>query len=99
MQPELVLHGGKLFIAGVMQRHPDEAVGLVDVVADVLHRDVGEPLSILVNDAVDQHGGVEVGWRNHWGIGSPIQCVCAAELLDGLAGRYTQTSCGTLRRH
>jgi hypothetical protein len=56
VQVEFLLHLAHLVVGGVAQRDPDEAVGLVEVVADVLDRDVGQFFAFLVGDAVDQHG-------------------------------------------
>jgi hypothetical protein len=57
---ELVLERAQLRFGRVLQRHPDEAPGVGQVMADVAHRDVGELLSAVVGDAVDQHVRVEL---------------------------------------
>ena len=63
-RPNSSRHLVELFVPGLDQRHPDEAVGAAHVLADVLHRDVGELLAVLVGDAVDQHGGCRfLSWR------------------------------------
>ena len=56
VQTELVLHRRQLGIGRVAQRDPDEAIRPADILADIGNRDVGELLSVLVGDAVDQHG-------------------------------------------
>ena len=60
MQAELLLHLRELGIGRIEQRHPDEATGLLEVVADFLDLDVGELAAFLIYDAVDQHGGSPV---------------------------------------
>jgi len=56
VQLELPAHLLELCVAGVAQRHPDEAAGLGEVVVDLALRDVGQLFSFLVDDAVDEHG-------------------------------------------
>ena len=55
VQAELRLHLDELFLRGVLQRHPDEAAGPGDELADVVDRAIGELAAVLVSDAVDQH--------------------------------------------
>jgi hypothetical protein len=55
VQAELRLHLDELFLRGVLQRHPGEAAGLDDELADVIDRAVGELGAVLIGDAVDQH--------------------------------------------
>ena len=55
VQAELRLHLGELVLRGVLQRHPDEAAGPGDELADVVDRAIGELAAVLVGDAVDQH--------------------------------------------
>jgi hypothetical protein len=57
VQPELALHGGKLGIARVGERHPDEAVRARHVGVDLAQLDVGELAALLIRDAVDEHAG------------------------------------------
>ena len=54
---EIELFGHDLELAGlrVLDRHPHEAIGPRQVVADFTDRDVREFLPSLVRDAVDQH--------------------------------------------
>ena len=56
VQAELLLHLRELFGRRVLQRHPDEAAGLGQVVADVVDRAIGELGAVLVGHAVDEHG-------------------------------------------
>ena len=58
---ELLLERGQFLGGRVLQRQPDEAPGLGQVLPDVADRDVGELLAAFVGDAVDQHVvGVEM---------------------------------------
>ena len=54
VQVELLLHLLELGLGGVLERHPDEAAGPREVVADLAHVDVGELAAVLVGDAVDR---------------------------------------------
>jgi len=56
VQAELVLQGGKLPRARVLERDPNETFGPADVLFYVLDRDVGEFFPFLIGGAVDQHG-------------------------------------------
>ena len=57
VQPEFRGHLVELRGRRVDNGDPHEAVGPAHVFADVLDRDVGELLSVLVGDAGDQHEG------------------------------------------
>ena len=56
MQTELLLHLLEFFVRRVQQRYPDEGVGLVQPVADVVHTDVSALATVFVDNAVDEHG-------------------------------------------
>ena len=56
VQAELLLHLRQLLGRGVLERDPDEAAGLADVLADVVDRHVAELRAVLVGHAVDEHG-------------------------------------------
>jgi hypothetical protein len=56
VQVELAPHGVEFLRRRVAQRDPDEAVWLVQVVADLFDREVNESGSLLVGNAVDEHG-------------------------------------------
>ncbi len=58
MQPELALQFVQLLGKRVAQRHPDEALGLVQVAVDVFLRDIGKFPAVLIDDAVDEHDGL-----------------------------------------
>jgi hypothetical protein len=55
VKAELLAHLLELLGLRILQAHPDEAVGPLDVFADVLFRDVGELAALAVSDAVDEH--------------------------------------------
>jgi hypothetical protein len=56
VQVELLLHLGKLALGGVLERHPHEAAGAREIVADLVLVDVRELAAVLVHHAIDQHG-------------------------------------------
>jgi len=53
VQVELLAHLLELGLGGVAQRHPHEAAGPCEVVADLAPLDIGELAAFLVRDAVD----------------------------------------------
>src|SRR5262249_25550579 len=55
MEFELLLHLRQLRLAGVPERHPDEAVRSFHVFVDLARADLSEPLAVLISDAIDQH--------------------------------------------
>src|ERR1700756_6071512 len=55
VQAELVAHLVQLGRVWVLERDPHEAVRPLDVLADVLLRDVGELAAFLVSGAIDEH--------------------------------------------
>src|SRR5689334_4093283 len=55
VQVELLCHLVELRLRGLEQSHPDEAIGAMDVFADVGDRNVGELATVLVGNATDQH--------------------------------------------
>ena len=55
MQAKLVLHLFQLVRRGVEQGYPDETVGALDVIADIVNRQVGQFFAILIGHAVNQH--------------------------------------------
>ena len=46
---------GRPCMGGLFQGDPDETVGSLHIVTDVLDRNIGQFLAILVGDAIDQH--------------------------------------------
>jgi hypothetical protein len=56
VQAELLLHLQQLVLRGVRERHPDEAPGLREVIADLAPVEVRKLAAVLVRHAVDQHG-------------------------------------------
>ncbi len=63
MQPELRLHLLEQRGVALEQRHPDEAAGHGEIAMDLVRLDLGEPLAVLVGDAVDQHSYMPQGCR------------------------------------
>ncbi len=55
VQAEFFLHQRDVGSVWVAQRDPDKGVIQLDVVADILDRDIGQLFAFLVGDAIDQH--------------------------------------------
>ena len=55
MQAEFHLHRFQLRGFGILQRHPDEATGLVDEQMNLIDRNVGQFLAILIGNAINEH--------------------------------------------
>ena len=55
VQAELFLHFVQFFRRGIDQRHPDEASGTGDVVADIGDRNIGQLGAVFIGNAIDQH--------------------------------------------
>ena len=55
VQAELFLQRRELGRLGILQRHPDEAIAPGEMRAHLGQRNVGELLSAIVGDAVDDH--------------------------------------------
>ena len=58
VQPEFLLHFIELAIGRIAQRNPDETVWLFKIFADILNGWFGELDTVLVGNAIDQHGGL-----------------------------------------
>ena len=56
-RPNSSAHLVELGLRGLEQRDPDEAVGAMHVLADVLDGNVGDLATVFVGDAADEHGG------------------------------------------
>ena len=56
VQVELLRHLIELLPGRLEERHPDEAIGTRDVLADVLDGDIGELAAVRVDNAGDEHG-------------------------------------------
>ena len=89
----------ELFVGGIAQRDPDEAIRALEVVADVLDADVGELLAVLVGDAVDEHGtvaqvGTTVRTVAPW---PPYRLCCRSTELPGEAVYNNHTHSFTSR--
>ena len=54
VQAEFRLHRFQLGGFGILQRHPNEATGLVDKQMNLIDRYVGQLLAVLISNAVDQ---------------------------------------------
>jgi hypothetical protein len=61
VQPELLLHLDELGLVRLVERHPHEAAGPFQVLADLAAVDVRDLLAVLVGDAVDEHGAPSAG--------------------------------------
>jgi hypothetical protein len=55
VQSELLLHLGQFLRRCVLERHPNEAAGPVEIEVDVLLRNIGELPAFLIGNAVDEH--------------------------------------------
>jgi hypothetical protein len=51
-----MLHLFELRRFSLLERYSDKAVGALDVLADIFDRNVGQLLSFLVGDTIDEHG-------------------------------------------
>src|SRR5262249_16469053 len=56
MEPELLLQLIELGCRGILHRDPDEGIGATQIFVDRIDRDLGNFLTVLVNDAIDEHG-------------------------------------------
>ena len=56
VQIEFLLHHLQLGGLRVLERDPDEAIGPLEVFADILDGDIGELAAFGICDAVDKHG-------------------------------------------
>src|SRR5256886_13021233 len=57
VQTELRAHFLELGGLGILESYPDEAVGTLEILADVFLGDLGELPALLVRDTIDKHDG------------------------------------------